>query len=169
MTPETDQKKWIPRLIWVFDVCKGHVVGFVMLQLTSQQNQQNDCVPSEDSDQPGHAQADLESSLGAHAILLVLSWGGSYVIFRKLLLELREDITDKEFNTLQFYLDGKVKKKKLQDKKNMMELFIFLEREGLISHDDPKPLITLMKTIKRADLVDLVKDHYGKIWSDSMI
>lgn len=82
--------------------------------------------------------------------------------FRKLLLELREDITDKEFNTLQFYLDGKVKKKKLQDKKNMMELFIFLEREGLISHDDPKPLITLMKTIKRADLVDLVKDHYGK-------
>ena len=79
----------------------------------SWQNQQNDCAPSEDSDQPGHlpslmrvlavrmnkawvlcyplsAQQKLirlggcsgwsESSLGAHAILLVLSWGGSYLM-----------------------------------------------------------------------------------------
>ena len=56
----------------------------------SWQNQQNDCVPSEDSDQPGHPPSLIrvfavhsmgcpgwsESSLGAH-ILLVLSWGGS--------------------------------------------------------------------------------------------
>ena len=83
--------------------------------------------------------------------------------FRKLLLELREDITDKEFQTLQFYLNGKVKKKKLQDKKNMMELFVFLEQEGLISHKDPEFLITLMNTIKRADLIDLIKSYYGKI------
>ena len=40
----------------------------------SWQNQQNDCAPSEDSDQPGH-------SLGAHAILLILSWGGSFGIY----------------------------------------------------------------------------------------
>ena len=77
----------------------------------SWQNQQNECVPSEDSDQPGHppslirvfavrmkkawvlsyplsAQGRLirlggcpgwsESSLGTHAILLVLSWGSSF-------------------------------------------------------------------------------------------
>ena len=79
------------------------------------------------------------------------------------MLELREDITDKEFQTLQFYLNGKVKKKKLQDKKNMMELFVFLEQEGLISHDDPEQLIALMKTIKRADLIDHINSYYGKI------
>ena len=68
----------------------------------SWQNQQNDCAPSEDSDQHGHPPSlirvficarriakdpsflhadseDSESSLGAHAILLVLSWGGSHV------------------------------------------------------------------------------------------
>ena len=77
---------------------------------TSWQNQQNDCAPSEDSDQPGHPPSLIrdfavrsigslgpklsscgqrrlirsggcagwsESSLGAHAILLVLSWSGS--------------------------------------------------------------------------------------------
>ena len=86
-----------------------------------------------------------------------------FLFFRKLLLELSEDITDKEFETLRFYLDGKVKKKKLQDKKNMLELFIFLEREGLISHMDPDPLIVLLKTIKRVDLIDLVKEYFGKI------
>ena len=65
----------------------------------SWQNQQNDCAPSEDSDQPGHPSSqirffavrsakdpsflhadseDSESSLGAHVIFfLVLSWGGS--------------------------------------------------------------------------------------------
>ena len=78
----------------------------------SWQNQQNDCAPSEDSDQPGHLPSLIslrcpheetlgpqlptectaktlirlggcpgwsQSSLGAHAILLVLSWGGSYI------------------------------------------------------------------------------------------
>ena len=79
----------------------------------SRQNQQNDCAPSQDSDQSGHppslislrcafngylrTQAFImrtaktlislggcpgwsESLLGTHAILLVLSWGGSYYI-----------------------------------------------------------------------------------------
>lgn len=82
--------------------------------------------------------------------------------YRKLLLELREDITDKEFNTIKFYLDGKVKKKKLQDKKNLMELFIFLEQEGLISHCNPELLLKLMQAIKRADLIDRVKEHFGR-------
>ena len=70
---------------------------------TSWQNQQSDCAPSEDSDQPWHPPSLIslrcalngylrsvktlirlgrcpdwsESSLGAHAISLVLSWGGS--------------------------------------------------------------------------------------------
>ena len=74
----------------------------------SWQNQQNDCASSEDSDQPVHpvwSESSLcaqmgakdpsllhadrlsgcpgwsESSLGAHAILLVLSRGGSYILF----------------------------------------------------------------------------------------
>lgn len=82
--------------------------------------------------------------------------------FRKLLLELREDITEKEFETMKFYLDGKVKKKKLQEKKDLMELFIFLEQEGLISHVKPDSLITLLKSIKRVDLIEQVQKYSGK-------
>ena len=84
----------------------------------SWQNQQNDCAPSKDSDQPGfkftesdqsslsawrkigslatqwtHSKDSItlgrcpgwsESSLGAHAILLVLSWGGSFNVIIKM-------------------------------------------------------------------------------------
>lgn len=82
--------------------------------------------------------------------------------FRKLLLELREDITDKEFETLKFYLDGKVKKKKLQDKKDLLELFVFLEQEGYIGPEDTAPLISLLKTIKRVDLIGLVTEYAGE-------
>lgn len=81
--------------------------------------------------------------------------------FRKLLLELREDITEKEFETMKFYLDGKVKKKKLQEKKDLMELFIFLEQEGLISHAKQDSLITLLRSIKRVDLIEQVQKYFG--------
>ena len=87
-------------------------LGYGHIWAASRQNQQNDCAPSENSDQPGHPPSLIrvlavrsvssygpklsscgqrrlirvggcpgwsESSLGAHAILLVLSWGGSYV------------------------------------------------------------------------------------------
>ena len=73
-TAKSDQTGQIPRLIWVFAVCKGH---FVRLRLIScsicwsyqskitvikwaatWQNQQNECAPSEDSDQPGHPPSD---------------------------------------------------------------------------------------------------------------
>ena len=73
----------IHSLIWVFAGHTGHFVGFVMLGLTSSpwgsnpetvgrdhnwaaswQNQQNECAPSEDLDQPGHTQAKTLIRLG---------------------------------------------------------------------------------------------------------
>ena len=83
--------------------CSGLVTNSI--SAASWQNQQNDCAPSEDLDQPGHLPSLVftmhsmgskdpsffhvdsedsdqtgrtESSLGAHTILLVLSWGGSF-------------------------------------------------------------------------------------------
>ena len=92
---------------------EAHMVKLLFKWAASWQNQQNDCAPSEDSDQPGHPPSLIrvfavssmgskrtqgffmrttktliklggcpgwfESSLGAHAILLVLSGGGSIV------------------------------------------------------------------------------------------
>ena len=84
-------------------------LGFTLLiqiWAASWQNQQNAYAPSEDSDQLGiraqrvakdpsflHADSEdsdqtgrmpgwYESSLGAHATLVVLSWGGSYVYWK---------------------------------------------------------------------------------------
>ena len=56
-----------------------------------------------------------------------------------------------------------MKKKRLQNMKNMLELFIFLEREGLISHTSAEPLVGLLQKIKRADLVDHVNEMFGKL------
>ena len=81
------------------------------------------------------------------------------------MLELREDITEKEFETIKFYLDGKVKKKKLQEIKDLLDLFIFLEQEGLISHNQEDSLITVLKAIKRVDLIEQVQKYFGKIIS----
>ena len=76
------------------------------------------CAPSEDSDQPGHPPSLIrvfavrmknawflsyplsgcpgwsEYSLGAHAILLVLSWGGSFICYC-VYIELEQDKTNK--------------------------------------------------------------------------
>ena len=49
---------------------------FIMNCAATWQNQQNECAPSKDSDQGG-CPGWSESSLGAYAILMVLSWGGS--------------------------------------------------------------------------------------------
>ena len=77
-------------------------LSHVHIWAVSWQNQQNDCAPSEDSDQPGHLPSLIlgsngpklsscgqrrlgrcpgwsESSLGAHVFLFVLSWGGSII------------------------------------------------------------------------------------------
>ena len=56
-----------------------------------------------------------------------------------------------------------MKKKRLQNMKNMLELFVFLEREGLISHTSAEPLVGLLQKIKRADLVDHVNEMFGKL------
>ena len=32
-TAKTDQKGWMPRLIWVFAGCKGHIVDFPIVRL----------------------------------------------------------------------------------------------------------------------------------------
>ena len=44
---------------FVFAWCTRYFIGFVMLQINNWaatwQNQQNECAPSEDSDQPGHS------------------------------------------------------------------------------------------------------------------
>ena len=107
-TPFTDA----PRICFLF---------LAMLLRHRMTNEQNDCAPSEDSDQPGHSPSLIwvfavremgsygpklsscgqrrlirlgecpnwsESSLGAHAILYVLSWGGSSVSVDDSLMEL---------------------------------------------------------------------------------
>ena len=69
---ESDQTGQLPSLVWAFTGRLCHFVGFVMRLLkcynpcyavvllkflkwaTTWQNQQNECAPSEDSDQPGH-------------------------------------------------------------------------------------------------------------------
>ena len=91
---------WTMWMLWIF-------VSGVIVWATSWQNQRNDCAPSEDSDQPVHPPRLMrvfavrmkkacvlsypmiaqrsgcpgwsDSSLGAHAIVLVLSLGGSSV------------------------------------------------------------------------------------------
>ena len=75
-------KSPVPFIKWFY--CIWHSCD-IQFWAASRQNQQNDCAPSEDSDQPGQTLIRLgvwpgwsDSSLGAHAILLVLSWGGSF-------------------------------------------------------------------------------------------
>ena len=58
---DSDQTGWMPRLIWVF---AGRTVILLVLSWEAHifsttatctwQNQQNECAPSEDTDQPGH-------------------------------------------------------------------------------------------------------------------
>ena len=51
-----------------------------MIWAASRQNQQNECVPSKDSDQPGHRPSLIRVFTVRTATLLVLSRGGSFVI-----------------------------------------------------------------------------------------
>ena len=80
---DSDQTGRMPKLIWVF---AGHTVifdGFVVSWLISNQlgwlrnvsRQQNDCAPSEDSDQPGHP----PSLIRVFVVRMKKPWAPSYV------------------------------------------------------------------------------------------
>ena len=81
----------------------------------------------------------------------------NYYNFRKLLLELYQAIDKKELRELHFFLKSKVKKSLVD--KNLMEVFILLEQNKLLS---PGFLIEMMKTVHRNDLITKIKCHIGK-------
>ena len=101
------------KLAWICIPFECTITSTIFIWATTWQNQQNECAPSKDSDQPGHPPSLIrvftvhsvgscgpkvsscrqqktlirlgrcpdwsESLLGAHAILLVLSWGSSWM------------------------------------------------------------------------------------------
>ncbi|XP_060560660.1 caspase-8-like [Ruditapes philippinarum] len=81
--------------------------------------------------------------------------------FRTLLMDIIEDLDDKETEQIRFYLRGKIRKKILNDKRSLLQLFVFMEQEGLLSHDNLDLLTKVMESVRRGDLVDKIRIYQG--------
>jgi hypothetical protein len=76
-------------------------------------------------------------------------------------MDIIEDLDDKETEQIRFYLRGKIRKKILNDKRSLLQLFVFMEQEGLLSHDNLDLLTKVMESVRRGDLVDKIRIYLG--------
>ena len=79
------------------------------------------------------------------------------------MMDIIEDLDDKETEKIRFFLRGRIRKKILNDKRSLLQLFVFMEQEGLLAPANLDLLTTVLESIKRGDLIDKIRDYQG-IW-----
>ena len=78
-----------------------------------------------------------------------------------MLLDLAEDLEERDFAKIKFYLTSKIKRKRLQDIKSAFQLFVIMEQENLMSHKNTALLLEMVKAINRNDLVTQLTGVHG--------
>lgn len=81
--------------------------------------------------------------------------------FRTLLMDISEDLDNQEVEKVRFFLRGKIRKKMLNDRRSLLQLFVFMEQEGLLAHNNLDLLTKVMESIRRGDLVDMIREYQG--------
>ncbi|XP_053385490.1 caspase-8-like [Mercenaria mercenaria] len=81
--------------------------------------------------------------------------------FRTLLMDITEDLDDQETEKIRFFLRGKIRKKLLNEKRSLLQLFVFMEQEGLLAPSNLQLLTKTMESVRRGDLVDKIREYQG--------
>ncbi|XP_052812845.1 caspase-8-like [Mya arenaria] len=81
--------------------------------------------------------------------------------FRVLLMEIADDIEDQDVEKIRFLLRGRVKKKLLTSSPSLLEMFVLLEQEGLLSANRLDLLTWVLQNIGRPELLENVRRFAG--------
>lgn len=76
-------------------------------------------------------------------------------------MDLADDIDETDAERIRFLLKSHIKKKILNTKQSMLQLFVHMEQEGLLSPTNVKLLESLMESIRQPELVDRIRQFAG--------